>query len=152
MKGKPGVGFAVWLGALLLTAGCAVTRYQLSRPERPVRMTGYSEAEGYRMTRRFRVEVRRDNFAWGMSPDRSVTLDSILDRELKQNEAAGSLKITEVYTFLNALFEFISIGVYRPYTVIVEGEAYEKVSQSPKEAPAGPPTDTPKAERKEGKQ
>ncbi len=151
MKTIPGVGAALF-AALLLSATCAGTRYQLIRPERPVRMTGYTEAEGYRMTRRFRIEMRRDNFGWGMSTDRNVTLDSILDRELKPTEAAGALKITEVYTFVNALLDFITIGVYRPYTVIVEGEAYEKVSQSPKEAPVGPPTDTPKDERKEGKQ
>lgn len=107
-------------------------------------MTPYSAQEGYKLVRRFRVEATRRNLFWGLKADRSATLDVLLDQNLQPGEAAGSLTITEHYTFVDAFLDFLSIGIYRPYTVVIEGEAYQKAS-APVTPPASGRVDAPAA-------
>jgi hypothetical protein len=122
---------------IILFFNCAKTKYYTKDLSFNVRMTKFTENDGYILKKRFEVSHTRQHFFWGLLIAYSKDLESILEDELniinKSNIAIGNLNIIETYTFIDSLLDFALWGFYRPYTVKIEGELYEKISNSANE-------------------
>lgn len=114
--------------ALLGFLNCAKTDYYIKNVDSKIRMTSFSNEEGYVLKRRFELSHTRVNMFWGLLNVYQKDLESILLPEFRnyEKEAVGNLTITEKYDFLDSLVDFILIGIVRPYTVILQGNVYEK--------------------------
>jgi hypothetical protein len=115
---------------------CANTAYSIKNPNSKIRLTAFSHSEGYVLKKRFEINNTKHHLFWGAVILKSDDLETILKTgnilvNLDQ-EAVGNLLIRESYTFLNSLYGIITIGIYRPYNVYLEGNLYEK-----KDEPSG---------------
>ena len=104
--------------ALLGFLNCAKTDYYIKNVDSKIRMTSFSNEEGYVLKRRFELSHTRVNMFWGLLNVYQKDLESILLPEFRnyEKEAVGNLTITEKYDFLDSLVDFILIGIVRPYT------------------------------------
>ncbi|MCZ8238145.1 MAG: hypothetical protein O9346_05890 [Leptospiraceae bacterium] len=122
----------IYLILFLLFVGCAQTKYDLRTVDLNVRISSLKDSPEYKLKQRFELSSTRHNFFWGLSYS-GKSLEEILATEnvlpSSKAQAIGSLKITESYTFLNSIIDFFTIGIYRPYSVSIEGELYELVSK-----------------------
>ncbi len=115
----------------ILMFNCAKTSYYTKEVDSKIRLTPFTEEEGYVLKKRFEASSTRHNFFWGLVIAKADDLETILRKEnvydgnLK-DQAIGNLVITEQYTFFNSLLDLIFIGIYRPYSVEIEGSLYSK--------------------------
>lgn len=115
---------------LFSISNCAKTEYFLKSVDHKVRFTSFSEEEGYKLKKRFELSHTRINLFWGLTNVYKKDLDTILSPEFHnpEKEGIGNLSINESYDFFDSLLDFALIGIVRPYTVVIKGSLYEKVS------------------------
>ncbi len=116
----------------ILIINCAKTSYYIKDPKSDIRMTLFTEKEGYSIEKRFEMSATRVQLFWGLEA-LELDLETILKEENVYNanlegKAIGGLNITEEYSFLNSIFDLFTFGLYRPYTVEIEGWIYTKTN------------------------
>ncbi|MBP9164045.1 MAG: hypothetical protein KBF99_12745 [Leptospiraceae bacterium] len=118
------------VGLILLAVNCAKTEYYLKNVNHKVRLTSYTEEEGYKLKRRFDLSHTRVNMFWGIFRVYNKDLERILIEEFKnpETEAVGNLTITETYDLVDSLADLFTLGIVRLYSVKINGDLYEKVS------------------------
>ncbi|TGM45516.1 hypothetical protein [Leptospira vanthielii] len=109
---------------------CANTSYYQTWGKNKVRLNGFSANEGYMVSDTFDITYTRVYMFWGLSNIRDKSLDELLaELYLKYpNSNIGDLKITEEYEFSDGLFDLISFGIVRPYTLNLKGNIYSLTS------------------------
>ncbi|EOQ94973.1 hypothetical protein LEP1GSC195_0764 [Leptospira wolbachii serovar Codice str. CDC] len=105
---------------------CANTSYFQTWGKHKVRLNGYTTAEGYTVADSFDLTYTRVYLFWGLSNIRDKALDELLaEVYLKHpNAQIGDLKITEEYEFWDGVFDMITFGIVRPYTLNLKGNIY----------------------------
>lgn len=136
---------------------CAKADYYIRNVDSKIRMTSFTQEEGYVLKRRFELSHTRINIFWGLNNVYKKDLETILMPEFKnsEKEAVGNLTITETYDYLDGLVDTILFGLVRPHTVIVMGNIYEKNTgtnaeiESSREQQTGEPKNSEKDSAKE---
>lgn len=120
------------IGITLLLFHCANTSYYQTWGKHKVRLNGYAKAEGYIVVDSFDITYTRVYLFWGLSNIRDKALDELLaDVYLKYpNSQIGDLKIAEEYEFWDGVFDMITVGTIRPYTLNLKGNVYTLTSGS----------------------
>ena len=117
----------------ILIFNCAKTSYYIKDTNSDIRMSGFLEQEGYTIDKRFEVSSTRVQMFWGLE-EVELDLETILKEENIYNsenkdKAIGGLTITEEYGFLNSLLDLFTVGLFRPYSVEIEGWIYTKTNK-----------------------
>ncbi len=94
---------------------CAKTSYYIKDAKSEIRMSAFTEEEGYLVDKRFEVSATRIQFFWGLENE-ELDLETILKEESIYNsnledKAIGGLIITEEYSFLNSLADLFTVGL-----------------------------------------
>lgn len=123
-----GIYYLLFFGFVFLN--CAKTNYYLKDLNKNIRMSGYSEKEGYKAKRKFEINSTRINLVWGLVNYQDRDLDSLVATEWSnpEKEAIGNLTIIESYSFLDSLIDWLVVGLIRPYSVVLKGTMFEKVN------------------------
>lgn len=114
------------LSLLFLLLQCANTSYYQTWGKQKVRLNGFSKEEGYQKIQSFNFTYTRVYLFWGLSNVRDQTLDEFFSElYLKYpNAHIGDLKITEEYEFMDGIYDLITVGIVRPYSVHIRGNLY----------------------------
>lgn len=122
--------------ALFACSGCLKTIY-LAGPD------GYVTTQSAEGGEHFRVRIRNDFGLWGLVPaqrvievDRAVSLH--LAREVRN---ISNLRIRQELSPLNALLQFITLGLYTPRTLEIEGMIHAEPPFPPARDPPKPPAE-----------
>ena len=128
-----------FLGALVACSGCMSTMYMAS-PDGYV-TTKSAEGGDY-----FRLEIRNDFSLWGLLPKvKIIEVDRVVSQHLMRDvRNISNLVIRQEVTALNMVLQTITLGIYTPRTVVIEGMIHEKRPFPPPPA-AGPIADPPPA-------
>ncbi|MCW7492651.1 hypothetical protein ND861_09045 [Leptospira sp. 2 VSF19] len=116
------------LGIVLVSFQCANTSYYQTWGTHKVRLNGYSANEGYAIIDSFEITFTRVYMFWGLSNIRDKSLDELLaEIYLKHpNTSIGDLKISEEYEFSDSIYDLVTFGILRPYTLHLKGNIYSK--------------------------
>ncbi|TGL16023.1 hypothetical protein [Leptospira meyeri] len=111
---------------------CANTSYYQTWGKSKVRLNGFSSNEGYSVTDSFRFSYTRVYLFWGLSNVRDKSLDELLTEVYLKypNSHIGDLKISEEYEFSDGVYDLLTIGIVRPYTLHIKGNVYSQTSGS----------------------
>ncbi len=115
------------LAALLVCSGCFNPVFVAST-------NGYVDTKVTGEGRRFSVRVRNDFGAWGFAPHyRILEVDSKVTAALRfPVSTITGLRIIQHKTFLDGMVELLTIGLYCPRTLIIEGEIHDPVPSRPR--------------------
>ncbi|WP_226992962.1 hypothetical protein [Leptospira biflexa] len=107
---------------------CANTSYYQTWGKQKVRLNGYTVEEGYQKIQSFNFSYTRVYLFWGLSNVRDQSLDEFLSEYYLKypNTHIGDLKITEEYEFMDGVYDMITFGIVRPYTVHIRGNLYSQ--------------------------
>ncbi|WP_246843835.1 hypothetical protein [Leptospira biflexa] len=107
---------------------CANTSYYQTWGKQKVRLNGYTVEEGYQKIQSFNFSYTRVYLFWGLSNVRDQSLDEFLSEYYLKypHTHIGDLKITEEYEFMDGVYDMITFGIVRPYTVHIRGNLYSQ--------------------------
>ncbi|WP_233441035.1 hypothetical protein [Leptospira biflexa] len=113
---------------LFLLLQCANTSYYQTWGKQKVRLNGYAVEEGYQKIQSFNFSYTRVYLFWGLSNVRDQSLDEFLSEYYLKypHTHIGDLKITEEYEFMDGVYDMITFGIVRPYTVHIRGNLYSQ--------------------------
>ncbi|MFA5014162.1 MAG: hypothetical protein WC549_01285 [Actinomycetota bacterium] len=69
----------------------------------------------------FKEEIRVNHFLYGLTKGDTIELEDYLSKNSLSWEEISQLKIITKYSWLNALITMVTLGIYCPNTVLLEG-------------------------------
>lgn len=116
----------------MVLLNCANTAYYQTWGKNKVRLNSFSSSEGYTVKDSFDISYTRVYMFWGLSNIRDKSLDELLNEVYLKypNANIGDLKISEEYTFSDGIYDLLTIGIVRPYTLHIKGNIYSQTTRS----------------------
>ena len=122
---KKSVITSIGLGiAVLLSAGCQSMTYQVN----PAKGTALGKPALPSVASVHETQKAHYLF-WGLAPVSTPNLNEIAAGAAGPNKVMADIKIKEDNTFVDGLLAAITYGIYRPRTVEITGQVFEKRGQ-----------------------
>ncbi|MDH3267504.1 MAG: Bor family protein [Ignavibacteria bacterium] len=109
-----------FIGIFLLT-GC-YTLNQIGEPvDQGIEITNMEKVTP---VSHFETDATINHFLWGLVSPSNAEVEQLIAQEVKRIGGTRAVNIRMKYqmTFVNGLLNFITLGIYNPFTLTVEGD------------------------------
>jgi len=118
---KKAVIYGSFLLSLIFVTGCQTMVYH-TNPGRGI----YSGTVRAHIVDTIEVSQKAHYMFWGLLPISRPTIQELAEGKLQSGQILANIEIQEQNTFLDGLLAAITYGLYRPRTVTLTGDIYNK--------------------------
>lgn len=119
------VGLSFLLSALLFCSqGCYTLNQMGSVKGSHIELTNAEEAS---VVGNFSAKKKVNHFVWGLVSPADAQVEQLIANEVQAKGGSKAVNVEWKYqqTFVDGLLGFITLGIYSPFTLTVEGDVVE---------------------------